>query len=77
MLLVFQTAFFSSCNMGFGRRGRVGSRKQVKATFQTKRVILCLKRVTQTDTIHKGGQDWLEEQPVTSCSPINASQAVA
>ena len=26
------------------------------------------------DTIHKGGQDWREEQPGTPCSPINAPQ---
>ena len=56
-----------------GRRGRVGSRRQVKATIQTQRVVLCLQYVTQTDTIHKGGQDWREKQFGTPCSPINAT----
>ena len=28
--------------------------------------------MTQTVTIHKGDQDWQEEQPGTPCSPINA-----
>ena len=35
---------------------------------------MCLQFVAQTDTIHKGGQDWREEQPGTPCSPINALQ---
>ena len=87
MLLVFQTVFFSSCNItdliyrGWaggrgvgGRRGRVGSRRRVKATTQTQRAVLCLQFVAQTDTIHKGGQDWREEQPGTPYSPINAPQ---
>ena len=33
-----------------------------------------LQFVAQTDTIHKGGQDWREEQPGTPYSPINAPQ---
>ena len=48
----------------------MGSQKGV----QTERAVLCLQCVTQTDTIHKGGQDWHEEQPGTPCSPINAPQ---
>ena len=58
---------------GGGRRGWVGSQKRVKATTQTERAVLCLQFVAQTDTIHKGGQDWLEEQP-GPYSPINAPQ---
>ena len=46
----------------------------VKAAIQTQRAVLCLQCVTQTDTIHKGGQDWREEQPGTPCSPNNAPQ---
>ena len=57
---------------GGGKRGWVGSQRRVKATIQTQRAVLCLQCVTQTDTIHKGGQDWREEQPGTPCSPINA-----
>ena len=57
-----------------GRRGWVGSRRRVKATTQTQRALLCLQFVAQTDTIHKGGQDWREEQPGTPYSPINAPQ---
>ena len=59
---------------GWGRRGRVRCQRGVKATVQTQRAVLCLQCVTQTDTIHKGGQDWREEQPGTPCSPINATQ---
>ena len=59
---------------GGGRRGRVGSLRRVKATTQTQRAVLCLQLVAQTDTIHKGGQDWREEQPGTPYSPINAPQ---
>ena len=55
-----------------GRRGRVGSRRRVKATIQIQREMLSLQCVTQTDTIHKGGQDRCEEQFGTPCSPINA-----
>ena len=56
-------------------RGWVGSQRLVKATIpQTQRAVLCLQRVTQADTIHKGGQDWREEQPGAACSPINAPQ---
>ena len=43
-------------------------------TTQTQRAVLCLQFVAQTDTIHKGGQDWREEQPGTPYSPINAPQ---
>ena len=61
--------------MGVGRRrGRVGSRRRVKATIHTQRAVLYPQCVTQADTIHKGGQDWLEEKPGTPCSPINAPQ---
>ena len=87
MLLVFWIVFFSACNItdrfyrGWaggrgvgGRRGRVGSRRRVTATTQTQRAVVCLQFVAQTDTIHKGGQDWREEQPGTPCSPINALQ---
>ena len=87
MLLVFQTVFsvpvisrIESIGGGRagggveGRRGRVGSRRRVKATTQTQRAVLCLQFVAQTDTIHKGGQDWREEQPGTPYSPINAPQ---
>ena len=48
--------------------------KAVKATIQTQRAVLCLQCVTQTNTIHKGGQDRREEQLGTPCSPINATQ---
>ena len=63
-------------SIGGGRAGggRVGSRRRVKATTQTQRAVLRLQFVAQTDTIHKGGQDWREEQPGTPCSPINALQ---
>ena len=60
--------------MGGRGRGRVGSRRRVKATTQTQRAVLCLQFVAQTDTIHKGGQDWREEQPGTPYSPINGPQ---
>ena len=84
MLLVFQTVFSvpvisriesiggGQAGGGGGRRGRVGSRRRVKATTQTQRAVICLQFVAQTDTIHKGGQDWREEQPGTPYSPINA-----
>ena len=50
----------------------VRNRRQVKATIQTQRAVLCLQRVTQTDTTHKEGQDWCEEQLGTPCSSIIA-----
>ena len=52
----------------------MGNRRWVKATIQTQRAVLCPQCVTQNDTIHKGGQDWREEQLGTPCSPINAIQ---
>ena len=52
----------------------MGSQRLVKATIQTQREVVCLQCVAQTDTMHKGGHDWREEQPGTPCSPINASQ---
>ena len=55
---------------GGGRRGRVGSRRQAKATIWTQAAVLC----PQTGRIHKGCQDCHEEQPGTPCSPINALQ---
>ena len=68
MLLVFQAVFsvpvisrIESVGGG-GRRGRVGSRRLVKATIQTQRAVLCLQCATQTDAIHKGGQDWREDR---------------
>ena len=54
------------------RWGRVGSQRWAKATILTQRAVLCLQCVTQTDTIHKGGQDLHEEHFDTPCSPINA-----
>ena len=57
-----------------GGGGRVGSRRRVKANTQTQRAVLCLQFVAQTVTIHKGDQDWREEQPSTPYSPINAPQ---
>ena len=57
-----------------GRRGRVGSRRRAKATIQTQRAVLYLQAVAQTFTMHKGGQDWREEQPGTPCSPIDVPQ---
>ena len=76
MLLVFQKVFsvpvISRIESIGGGRGWVGSRRRVKATTQTQRAVLCLQFVAQTDTIHKGGQDWREEQPGTPYSPINA-----
>ena len=59
---------------GGGRRGRVGSQRQVKATIWTQAAVLCHQHGTQTGRIHKGGQDCREEQPGTPCSPINALQ---
>ena len=38
----------------------MGSRRRAKATTQTQRAAPCLQLVAQTDTIHKGGQDWRE-----------------
>ena len=55
--------------------GGVGSRRRAKASIQTQRAELYLQSVTQTVTMHKGGQDWREEQPGTPCSPIDAPQA--
>ena len=55
-----------------GREARAGGKP--KAAIQIQRTVLCLQCVTQTDTIHKGGQDWREKQPGTPCSPINAPQ---
>ena len=57
-----------------GRGGGKGGWERVKATTQIQRAVLCLQFVAQTDTIHKGGQDWREEQPGTPYSPINAPQ---
>ena len=82
MLLVFWINFFSACNItdrvyrgwAGGRRGRVGSRRRVKATIWTQAAVLCPQYGTQTGRIHKGGQDCREEQPGTPCSPINALQ---
>ena len=84
MLLVFQMFFptpvisrIESVLRGWGlggRRGQVGSRRHAKATIQTQRAVLCLQSVTQTVTMHKGGQNWQEEQPGTPCSPIDAPQ---
>ena len=83
MLLVFQIFFPTpiisriesigggQAGGGWGEAGAVG---KPKATIQTQRAVLCLQCVTQTDTIHKGGQDWCEEQPSTPCSPINTPQ---
>ena len=64
-------------SIGGGREGgggRVGSRRQVKATIWTQAAVLCPQYGTQTGRIHKGGQDCREEQPCTPCSPINALQ---
>ena len=52
----------------------MGSQRRAKATIQTQRAVLYLQSVAQTVTIHKGGQDWREEQPGTPCSPIDAPQ---
>ena len=58
-----------------GSGGRqVGNQRWVKATIQTQKAVLYLQCVTQTDTIHKGGQDWCEEQPDNPHSPTNAPQ---
>ena len=57
-----------------GGGGEAGEGGKPKATTQTQRAVVCLQFVAQTDTIHKGGQDWREEQPGTPCSPINALQ---
>ena len=59
---------------GGGRRGRVGSRRRVKATIWTQAAVLSPQYGTQTGRIHKGGQDCREEQPGTPCSLINALQ---
>ena len=80
MLLVFQMVFSAPIISriesigGVGRREQMESERRVKATIQTQRAVLCLQCVTQTDIIHKGGQDRREEQPGTPCSPINAPQ---
>ena len=52
----------------------MGSRRRAKATIQIQRAVLYLQSVAQTVTMHKGGQDWQEEQPGTPCSPIDAPQ---
>ena len=57
-----------------GGGGEAGVGGKPKATTQTQRAALCPQFVAQTDTIHKGGQDWCEEQPGTPYSPINAPQ---
>ena len=61
---------------GVGKRqGRGGGKpKEVKATIQIQRAVLCLQYATQTDAIHKGGHDWREEEFGAPCSPINALQ---
>ena len=46
-----------------GGGGEAGAGGKPKATIQTQRAVLCLQCVTQINTIHKGGQDWREEQP--------------
>ena len=83
MLLVFQMFFptpvisqieFIGGGRVGGRRGRVRSRRRAKATIQTQRAVLYFQSVAQTVTMHKGGQDWREEQPGTPCSPIDAPQ---
>ena len=57
-----------------GGWGEAGAGGKLKATIQTQRAMLCLQSVAQTVTMHKGGQDWREEQPGTPCSPIDAPQ---
>ena len=57
-----------------GVGGEAGVGGKPKANTQTQRAELCLQFVAQTDTIHKGGQEWHEEQPGTPYSPINAPQ---
>ena len=52
----------------------MGSRRRAKVTIQTQRAVLYLQSVEQTVKMHKGGQDWREEQPGTQCSPIDAPQ---
>ena len=52
----------------------MGSRRWAKATIQTQKAMLYLQSVAQTVTMHKGGQDWREEQPGTPCSPNDAPQ---
>ena len=49
--------------------GQVGSRRWGKAPIWTQRAVLCLQKVTWTDTIHNGGPDYH-----TPCSPINVPQ---
>ena len=57
-----------------GGRWYVGSQRWVKATIQIQIAVLYLQCVTQTDTIHKGGHKWLEEQLGTPHSPTKAPQ---
>ena len=52
----------------------MGSRRRAEAIIQTQRAVLYLQSVVQTVTMHKGGQDWREEQPDIPCSPIDAPQ---
>ena len=54
---------------GWGGReglGWAGAGGKPKATIQTQRAELYLQSVAQTVTMHKGGQDWREEQPMQS-----------
>ena len=69
--------FFSSVisrieSIGGGGGWQLASRGRVKATIQIQIAVLCLQRVTETDTIYKGGQDRCEEQFGTPYNPINA-----
>ena len=59
---------------GGGRRGRVGSRRQIKATIWIQAAVLCPQYGTCTGTIHRVGHGCRQEQPGTPCSPINAPQ---
>ena len=79
MLLVFQMVFSVPLisqieSTGGGRGGGNGweAEGRSKQPFRLKEQC-CAFSVTQTDTIHKGGQDWGEEQPGTPCSSISTS----
>ena len=61
--------------MGWGGRwGQVRSCRQIKAPIRTQKAVLYFQYGTQTDTIHKGGQDCRQEQFFTPCNPINVLQ---
>ena len=52
----------------------MGSQRRVNETIRTQATVPYLQNVTQTDIIHRGGQDCHKEQLGTPYIPINAPQ---